>query len=96
MGNWMLDSRTTRALELIGIYWLGVFLALTVVVMLHGFLRVYWIAIPVGASWLWIVWFLVFWGRYRDRDHFIDLTNDLRAENDRLRMKHLHPGSRTG
>ena len=92
----MLDSRTKRALELIGIYWLGVFLALTVVGILHGLLWVYWIAIPVSAVWLWIVWFLVYWGRHRDRDRFIDLTNDLRAEIDRLKTKRMDPGSRTG
>ena len=96
MGNWMLDSWTTRALELIGMYWLGVFLALTVVGILHGLHWVYWIAIPVSAFWLWIVWFLVFWGRHRDRDHVIDLINDLRDEIDGLKINRLDPGPRTG
>ena len=92
----MLDSRTTRSLELIGMFWLGVFLALTVVGLLHGLHGAQWIAIPVAAVWLWIVWYLIYWGRHRDRYRLIDLTNNLTTEIDSLKIERLGQGLRTG
>jgi len=92
VGNWSLVPQVPRALELIGMYWIGVFFALTIVGVLHGLQLVYWIVIPVGAVWLGVVWYLVFLGRHRYRGDFIDELDNLISKIDSLRIERLDPG----
>ena len=92
VGNRSVVPQDPRALELIGVYWIGVFFALTMVGVLHGLQSVYWIVIPVGAVWLGVVWYLVFLGRQRDRGDFIDEVDNLISEIDSLKIKRLSQG----
>ncbi len=84
--DYRIGSRMTQVLELIGVYWSAVFLALIVVAISPGLHLAFWIAIPPTSVGLWVVGVLVFWGRRRERDNLIHELNELRNEVVKLRI----------
>ena len=84
--EYRIGSRMTQALELIGVYWSAIFLALIVVAILPGLHLAFWIAIPPTSVGLWVVGVLVFWGRRRDRDNLNHELSELRIEVVKLQI----------
>ncbi|MCH7842713.1 MAG: hypothetical protein J4N67_02115 [Chloroflexi bacterium] len=84
--DYRIGSRMTQSLELIGVYWSAVFLALIVVAISPGLHLAFWIAIPLTSVGLWVVGVLVFWGRRRDRDNLNHELSELSIEVVKLQI----------